>query len=153
MDGDEIEFEPLLAFEAIHADHGGKDVGKWSIYYIGYCQEAEMDFLVAEETYGDYLDQDPEGEFVIAARLGIATCNAGVGRVKRQADFLIELADDQLAGEAQSDAWRFQAAEVYMENGYFELARTTLTSIRDRVDVGTQQQVDQMLGALTSTGS
>ncbi len=145
--------EPLLAFEAIRADNAGRDVGKWSLYYIGFCQESESDYLVAEETYKEYLSADPGGEFVIAAKLGIATCNAGVGRVKRQADFLVELADEGLAGEAQNDAWRFQAAEVYMDNGYFDLARTTLTGIRDRVDAGTRKQIDQMLGALTSTGS
>lgn len=145
--------DSMMAFEAIRADYGGKDVGKWSLYYIGFCQEAESDYLVAEETYGEYLSIDPEGEFVVAARLGIATCNAGVGRVKRQADFLIELADDGLSDEAQSDAWRFQAAEVYMDNGYFDLAKKTLIGIRDRVDEGTRNQVDQMLGALASTGS
>ncbi len=145
--------EPLQAFEAIRTDHGGREVGKWAVYYIGYCLEAERDYLVAEETYNEYLDADPDGEFKIAAKLGIATCNAGVGRVKRQADFLVELADEGLADEAQCDAWRFQAAEIYIESGYFDLARPTLTEIRDRVDEPTRKQVDQMLGALTSTGS
>ncbi len=145
--------EPLQAFEAIRAEYSGKEVSKWSLYYVGYCLEQEKDYLEAEKIYNEYLAADAGGEFELAARLGIATCNAGVGRYKRQADFLIELAGAEDVSEKQADAWRFQAGQVYMDNGYFDLARQVMTDIMDRVDEPTRQQIDQILEALDGIGS
>ena len=145
--------EPQRAFEAIGEEFAGKDVGKWSMYYVGFCLEQQKEYLEAEKVYENYLSEDPGGEFEIAARLGIATCNAGVGRYKRQADFLVELAGAEGISPTQADAWRFQAGQVYLDNGYFDLARQVMTDIVDRVDEPTRLQIEQILEALSGIGS
>lgn len=144
---------PRTNFEEILAAHAGKEVGRWSMYYIAFCLEQQADFLVAEAQYNEYLELDAEGEFVLAAKLGIASCNAGVGRYKRQADFLVELSDDEGVEQAQADAWLYQAGQVYMDNGYFDLAREVLDGIKDRAALPLQRRIEQDLEAIGSLGS
>ena len=139
---------PEQAFMAIESENGGKDVGKWSIYYVGYCREQMGKYEEAEQDYERYLKAESNGQFALAAKLGLATCNAGVGRYKVQADMLVDLASSAKVDSAQANAWLYQAGQTYMDNGYFDLARQVFTRIEDHVDEQTQQEVQQFLEAL-----
>lgn len=145
--------EPLQAFKAVSSQHGRKDVGRWAIYGAAYCEEQMGDYQAAESGYREYLEAQPKGEFALAARLGIASCNGSLGRVKPQADMLVEAADSGAAEKAQADAWLYQAAQIYLDAGYFDLAKSTFERIKDSVDDSTRLEIEQALKALAALPS
>lgn len=145
--------EPLQAFQAVRSQYGRKDVGRWAIYGVAYCQEQMGDYQTAETGYREYLDAQPNGEFALAARLGVAACNGSIGRVKPQADMLVEAAESGDVEKAQADAWLYQAAQIYLDAGYFDLARTNFERIKDSVDEPTRLEIEQALKALAALPS
>jgi hypothetical protein len=138
------------SFEAVRASYGRKDVGRWATYAIGYCKAQAADFQGAEAEFRAYLEAQPKGEFALAARLGIASCNGRLGRVKPQADMLVEAAGNEDVDVAQADAWRYQAAQIYMDAGYFDLARQQFEQIEARADEPTRVEIEQALKALAA---
>jgi hypothetical protein len=138
------------SFEAVRASYGRKDVGRWATYAIGYCKAQAADYQGAEAEFRAYLEAQPKGEFALAARLGIASANGSLGRVKPQADMLIEAAGNEDVDVAQADAWRYQAAQIYMDAGYFDLARQLFEQIEARADEPTRIEIEQALKALAA---
>jgi hypothetical protein len=145
--------EALAAFTQIRDEYGRRKEGKWAIYFIAYCQENLLDYLEAEKTYQTYLDKDPSGEYEIAAKLGIASCNAAVGRVKQQADLLCELAASDKVTAAQARDWRYQAAQIYMDAGYFQPAQALLEELKPDAEDAMQRRIEQDLAALKARQS
>ncbi len=138
------------AFEGVRAKYARKDVGHWALYGIAYCKEQAADYQGAEAAFREYLEAQPRGEFALAARLGVASCSGSVGRVKPQADMLLEAAADKSVDEAQADAWRFQAGQIYMDAGYFDLARDLFQELKTRADEPTRLEIEQALKALAA---
>ncbi len=141
------------SFAELRAEYGGSDVGKWSLYYMGFCKERLSEYLVAEEIFEEYLAEDPDGEYEIPAKLGIVTCNGSVGKAKRQADFLRELAGSEKVTDAQSQRWLYQAAQIYMDNGYYDNASELLEGLAGGADTELLRLIEQDLDALEARQS
>lgn len=142
--------EPLQAFKAVRSQFGRKDVGRWAIYGAAYCDEQMGDYQAAETGYREYLEAQPRGEFALAARLGIASCSGSLGRVKPQADMLVEVAESEGVEKGQADAWLYQAAQLYLDAGYFDLAKKTFERVKDSADDATRLEIEQALKALAA---
>jgi hypothetical protein len=141
------------AFEGVRATYGRKDVGRWAAYGIGYCKAQAGDYQGAETEFRAYLEDQPKGEFALAARLGIASCSGSLGRAKPQAEMLVEAAEDDRVDKAQAAAWRYQAAQIYMDAGYFDLARQLLEALKPEADEATRLEIEQALKALAALPS
>jgi hypothetical protein len=138
----------LDSFTSIRNNHGGRSVGKWAIYFEGYCYELNQQYKRSEQLYTEYLDADGGGEYDIPARLGIATSLGSMGHSKRQADALIEIAGLGGISDRQAHTWMLQAGQIYMDAGYFEDARSTFERLLPIVDVSMKSKVEHQLKAL-----
>ncbi|MBN2170715.1 MAG: hypothetical protein JW819_05285 [Candidatus Krumholzibacteriota bacterium] len=141
------------AFEDVHARYGGRQVGKWSLYFTGFCKERVMDYIAAQADYERYLEEDPRGEFEIPARAGIAVCLGSVGKMKQEADILRDLAGRKGIGTKQAQAWLYQASQIYLDEGYFSVARELLEELATGADPTLARKIEQDLEALKSLGS
>jgi len=150
VDDPKAYLEAQQSFEAVRASYGRKDVGRWAVYGIAYCKEQMADYQGAEAAFREYLEAQPKGEFALAARLGIASCNGSLGRAKPQADMLVEAAAADGVEQTQADAWLYQAGQIYMDGGYFDLARELFERIQTRVDDPTRLEIEQALKALAA---
>jgi len=150
-DGD---FEGAMAqFQNLRDEYPRRPEGRWALYYLAFCQAKMLDYLTAERTYEEYLQEDPDGEYEIPARLGIASCNGAVGRTKRQADFLRELARSGKVDENLSIQWLYRASQIYLDSGYFEPAQETLEELEPMADASLKRRVEQDLRALKARQS
>jgi hypothetical protein len=136
------------AFEAIQNRHGGQDIGKWSLYLIGFCQARQFQFDKAKASFQSYLDKDSNGYFAIPARLGLAASEGSYGRMKVEADMLREMAAAKSVSEAQAHAWLYRASQIYMDEGYFDDARAVLTQLKESGDKTLKEAIDKDLKAL-----
>jgi len=143
----------LDEFTAIRNNHGGRDVGKWAIYFEGYCYELNQQYKRAEQLYTEYLDADGGGEYEIPARLGIAASLGSMGHMKRQADALIEVAGLEGITQRQAHSWIMMAGQIYMDAGYFENARSAFEELLPIVDASMKNAVENQLKALRALRS
>lgn len=141
------------AFEDVILEHGGRQVGKWSLYFTGFCKERVMDYVEAQADYERYLEEDPRGEFEIPARVGIAVCLGSMGKMKQEADILTELAGREEIGTKQAQAWLYQASQIYLDEGYFSVAKELLERLAADADPTLARKIEQDLEALKSLGS
>ena len=72
----------LQSFEAIRSQFEGKEAGKWSLYYTGFCKEQLKDYQGAQSDFEAYLDTG-DMEFEIAAIQGKAACMHSLVSVKK----------------------------------------------------------------------
>ncbi len=143
----------LDTFTAIRNDFSGKEVGKWAIYFEGYCFELNRQYTRSEQLYNEYLEADRGGEYELAARLGIAAALGSTGNVKQQADALIELAKMEGISVKQSQSWVYEAGRIYMESGYFESARSAFEGLLPDAEISIKNQVEQQIAALDALPS
>ncbi|MCP4549137.1 MAG: tetratricopeptide repeat protein [bacterium] len=148
------DYETAAAgFEALRSEYQGRQYADWALYFIAFCQERRADYFNAIDSYEQYLAADSDGEFVTSANVGIATCNGGVGRVKPQADMLVELARSDVAVDTQNKAWLYRASQIYLDAGYYEEAQTILLELESDADGMMKRKISEDIKALASRGS
>ena len=143
----------LDSFTEIRSNFAKRDVGKWAIYYEGYCYELNQQYKRSEQLYTEYLAADRGGEYEIPARLGLATALGSMGHTRKQAQALMEIASMKKISERQAQAWRLQAGRLLMDAGYFDDARSAFEGLLTASDASVKTQAEQELATLRALRS
>jgi tetratricopeptide (TPR) repeat protein len=146
----DLDYQTSLGeFEAIIEQHGGREVGRWSLYYSGYCSEQLDDFPKAQAQFEAYLEADgADGEFGLSARRGIAACLEGMNRARPAAEMLEELAAEPGVSEQMSFSWRYKASQMYLNSQYYEDAHRILESLLPEAEGAVRANIERDLEAL-----
>lgn len=143
----------LVSFEGVIEDYKSRETGRWAIYYSGYCKEHLNQFPEALKDYEEYLEVDKKGEFIVAARQGIASCMYSMGKPRPAAEILEQLAAGKNVNEVQSKAWLYRASQIYLEGQYYQDAKRVLEDLKPQVKGMVLTKVERDLEALKVLGS
>ena len=148
------DYERVLQdFETIGEQYGSKEVGRWSLYYTGYCREQLMRFPEAQADYEAYLEADGGGEFALSARQGIASCLYSMNKPRPAAELFEELAGGEKVSDAQRLSWLYRAGRIYLEGQYYEESQRVLEALESEAKGTLLTQVTRDLATLRALRS